>query len=459
MVTNIDLGVIVAYIILMFVIATVFSIGQGLDGFLVNKRGTKLALLVLTIVSTNVGAGFFMSVAAEAYTTGISFGIVIVVLSMMTCFVLAYFAPRIKALADTGNIYTLPEFLGDSYRSRPVLLTSASIILIGYFFVTALQFVGIAAVSSVITGFNFDRILIVSGVVTILYTAIGGIRSNIYADAVSFVITVAIMVVVIPFILSSDRVHLSQLPSRYWNPFAFGGPSFFVLSIVFSTIGAFFFMELWQRIFAAESIQTARRALLISAFVQPPFIISGLILGLVAASLFPSIDKSAVIFRVFAEFLPTGLLGLGLVAVLAILMDTVNALVVVGGSTLVNDFYKVFRPNTSEKHLLFMARLFTLSFGAVSLLTAVFLPDIVKLLLMGAFLMMPMGPAIIGALAWKRKNAKAATASMIVGFLATILLIPKMPQTAFVPGFFISLVIYVVVSLTSKSFVTEGSSA
>jgi len=156
----------------MFVISTVFSIGQGLDGFLVNSRRTKLGLLVLTIVSTNIGAGFFMSVAAEAYSTGISFGLVIVFLAMITCFVLAYFAPRIKTLADSGNIYTLPEFLGHSYNSRHVLLTSASIILIGYFFVAALQFVGIAAVSSVISGLDFNRILLLSGVVTILYTAI-----------------------------------------------------------------------------------------------------------------------------------------------------------------------------------------------------------------------------------------------------------------------------------------------
>jgi len=245
-------------------------------------------------------------------------------------------------------------------------------------------------------------------------------------------------------------VHFSALPKKYFDPFAFAGPSFFVFSIIFSTIGAFFFMELWQRIFAAESIQTARRAFLISAFVQTPFIVSGLVLGLVGALLFPSIDKSAVIFRVFAEFLPRGFLGLGLVAVLAILMDTVNALVVVGGSTLVNDFYKRLRPQTSEKRLLFLARVFTLAFGSVSLLTAVFLPDIVKLLLMGAFIMMSMGPTIIGALVWKERRANAATASMIVGFLATILLIPEMPQTAFVPGFFVSLAIYVAVTLMSR---------
>jgi Na+/proline symporter len=131
-------------------------------------------------------------------------------------------------------------------------------------------------------------------------------------------------------------------------------------------------------------------------------------------------------------------------------MDTVNALVLVGGSTLVNDFYKPFRPQSDEKHLLLMARIFTLSFGCLSLLTATFLSDIVKLLLMGAFIMMPIGPTILGALVWKHRNAKAATASMIIGFFTTVLLIPIMPQTAFVPGFFVSLIIYLTVSLISN---------
>ncbi len=198
MITNIDIAVIVGYIILMVAISIFFSVGQGLDGFLVNSRGTKLVLLVLTIVSTNIGAGFFMGVASEAYSTGISFGLVIVCLTMMICFVLAYFAPKIKAMADSGNIYTLPDFLGHSYQSRHVLLTSASIILIGYFFVTALQFVGIAAVSSIITGLDFNRVLLIAGAITILYTAIGGIRSNVYVDAVSFIVTAVIPVVYFP---------------------------------------------------------------------------------------------------------------------------------------------------------------------------------------------------------------------------------------------------------------------
>lgn len=243
MVTTIDIIVIVAYIIAMFSISILFSVGQGLDGFLVNSRNTKLLLLVLTVVSTNIGAGFFMGVAAEAYSTGISFGIVIVCLTMMICFVLAYFAPRIKAMADSGNIYTLPEFLGHSYNSRRVLLTSASIILIGYFFVTALQFVGIAAVSSVITGLDFNRILLITGIITILYTAVGGIRSNLYADAISFTITALILLIILPIIVGNARVHFSELPKRFFDPFAFGGPAFFVLSIIFSTVGAFFFME------------------------------------------------------------------------------------------------------------------------------------------------------------------------------------------------------------------------
>lgn len=457
MVTAIDIIVIISYIVLMFGISTFFSVGQGIDGFLVNSRKTKLALLVLTVVSTNIGAGFFMGVATEAYSTGISFGLVISCLTMMICFVLAYFAPKIKSMADSGNIYTLPEFLGQSYKSRNVLLVSASIILIGYFFVTALQFVGIAAVSSVITGLDFNRVLVIAGIITILYTAIGGIRSNVYADAFSFIVTVIILIIILPLILGSNRINFTQLPERYLDPFAFGGPSFFILSIIFSTIGAFFFMELWQRIFAAESVQTARKAFIISAFVQVPFIISGMMLGLVGVLLFPNIDQSTVIFRVFADFLPPGLLGLGLVALLAILMDTVNALVVVGGSTLVNDFYKPFRKNLSEKHLLFMARVFTVAFGFVALLTATFLSDIVKLLLIGAFIMMPMGPSILGVLVSKHRNAKAATTSMVVGFLTTILLIPVMPQTAFVPGFFVSLIIYIAVTLISKSPKIEGT--
>ena len=201
------------------------------------------------------------------------------------------------------------------------------------------------------------------------------------------------------------------------------------------------FMELWQRIFAAESIETAKKAFYLSAIIQPFLIGSGVFIGITAAALYPNIEGKEALFRVMIEFLPEGLLGLGLVSVLAILMSTVNSLVLVGGSTLYAGIFKHKIERKTERKQLRWLQILTLCFGLFSLLLAFIFTDLVKLLLMGAFIMMPMTPAIMWAVFSKNRNPNIAIASMILGLLTTILLINTMPETAFAPGFIVSLLV------------------
>lgn len=444
MISTLDLVIAFSYIVVIFVIATVYSIGQGVEGFLVNKRATKLFFLVVSIVSTNVGAGFFLAVASEAYVSGISFGISMIMVSTATALVFAAISSRGKKLSDEGNIHTIPELLKQRYQSPLTGLIAAIITIAGYLFVTALQFVGLGAVGSVISGFDLSTILLISGVVTVAYTAIGGIRSDFIADALSFVIMVVVLAIIVPIITTSDRVDFSALPSSQLDLFAFSGVSFFVLSILLAAVSAFMFMELWQRIFAAESSKTARRAFLISALIQPLFIGTGIFLGLTASLLYEDLDKSVAIFKLMADFLPPGLVGLGLVAVLAILMTTVNSLVVVGGSTLFIDIIKPRLGNASERSQLLWVRFLTVIFGSCALGMAFVFPDLVKLLLMGAFVMMPMCPAIIWSIFARKLHSKAAITSMVAGVAITFILLPRMPETAFGPGFLISLLVLVI---------------
>lgn len=444
MISNIDLIIVGVYILLVFFIAIYYSFGQGMESFMVNKRSTNLFLLVMSIVSTNIGAGFFLSVAAEAYNTGISFGICMTLVSTATALTFAAISNRGKKIADEGNIHTIPELLAARYNSKSIRLVAAIIVIGGYLFITALQFVGIGAVGSVISSFDLKTILLISGIVTIAYTAIGGIRSDIFADAISFIIMIVILVIIVPQIAISDKVNLANLPSSKLNLFAFGGVTFFVFSILLATVSSFMFMELWQRIFAAKSIKTARRAFLISAIIQPLFIGTGIFLGLSASLIYKDIDKSQAIFNLMVEFLPPGLLGLGLVSILAILMTTVNSLVVVGGATLFNDIIKPRLGAANEKTQLIWVSTLTVIFGMCALGMAFLFSDIVRLFLMGAFVMMPLCPAIIWALFSKKLSSRAAIISMVAGVVITFVLLPFMPETAFGPGFLISLVVLII---------------
>lgn len=443
MITNLDLTIISLYIVIVFIAAVGFAFKRGVDGFLVNNRSTNLFFLVSSIVSTNIGAGFFLTVAAEAYNTGISFGISIALVSTATVLVFAVVSERIKFLTDASNVRTVPDLLAKKYKSPATGVVASLITLFGYLFVTALQFVGIGAVGSVITGFDFEKILLFAGIMTVVYSSIGGIRSDLIADVMSFIILVVTLSLLVPTISINDRVDISTLPDAKFNIFAFSGPSFFFLSILLAAVSAFMFMELWQRVFAAKSPKTARQAFLLSALIQPIFIGVAVYLGLSASAIYPNIDKNTAIFKLMVDYLPPGLLGLGLVSILAILMTTVNSLVVVGGSTLYNDLLVRLIRSKNDAYHMNLLRAMTVTFGGFALYLAFAFPDLVKLLLMGAFVMLPMCPAIIWSLFGKNLTAKGAIASMIAGLIVTFSLAPLMPETAFGPGFLVSLIIII----------------
>jgi len=86
----------------------------------------------------------------------------------------------------------------------------------------------------------------------------------------------------------------------------------------------------------------------------------------------------------------------------------------------------------------------TMAFGFTALALAFAFPNLVRLLLIGAFVMMPMCPAIIWSLFERRPSAGAVLVSMIAGETVTLALLYRMPETAFGPGFLVSLAVLVV---------------
>ena len=236
MISTLDLSIILIYLVCMFLLGGMSSFGtqDKLSSFLVNNRSTKLAFLVLSIVSTNVGAGFFLAVSSEGYQSGVSFGASMMIVSITTSLTLAYLSGKIRKLSDKNKISTVPELISSQYLSDRASFVISIIILIGYLFVTALQLVGIGSIGSVITGVDFTDLLIIAGILTVIYTSIGGLRSNLLVDSLSFVIIIITLPIIIFSILRTSKIDFSsQLPSGHFELFAFGGASFFFFKFYF----------------------------------------------------------------------------------------------------------------------------------------------------------------------------------------------------------------------------------
>ena len=452
--TPLDLFIIATYLIAMFAWAMYIGRRETADGFFVFSRKAPFFLVLFSIVSTWVGVGTTVATAASGYETGISLGATAVAGGIVGALAAAWFAPFLKRFGDRFRAYTLGDFFVARYSPRAGRISGAAVLVV-YLLMTAAQFVGLAALVDIWTGIEFESIVFFAAISTIIYTAFAGIKSDFYTDFVHFLVMfVVLFLVLLPIVLRTDGgvSILSTLPSDSFDIFAYGGVSFFIAGLIFGAGSVFVTMELWQRIYAASSERAARYALGASIGIIVLFYAVSTFFGLMARVLLPDLGNSdQALFMLMNTYLPVGLLGVGVAAFMAIFISSLNSTLMVSAATLTKDFYKgLYNRTAGDRTLLGVGRIMTAVAGGIAMLIAYALPDFVSLSVNSIFMLLVLLPAVIGGFFWKQATERAAFFSVLSGLVTVVAFLFLDHETAFVPGFVVSLFVFVLISKTSQ---------
>lgn len=458
MVALIDLTIVVVYLLGLVIFGYLIGKKENLEEFFVNKRKTKLLLLIFATISSSVGAGTIIGTAVVSYESGIGVGILFAIATMVGSLVVGILAPKIKKFGDRHRAYTLGDFFAHRYSKTTASLV-ALIILVSVFFAISVQFLAIGSLLSVITGFSMAIALIIAGAVTIFYITFAGIKGDFLTDAIQFWLILILFIILVPLALVKlgGITSLSTLPKSHFSLFTYGGPLFFFGGLLFGIPLALVSMDVWQRVYAAIDQKTARKAYYISAFTLPIFYMLATLLGLIAAVLIPGIDSDLALFTLMKETLPVGLLGLGAAGLLAVVMSTLDSQLVMLSATITKDFYKrLFNPKVSEDVMLKIGRVSSFTIGILALLVAYLVQNIIQLIIVSITVILIFSPALIGGFFWKRATAKAAFFSILIGFITVVMSIPFLEQTAFLPGVTLSAITFVLVPFLTKHSGSEN---
>lgn len=428
---TVTISILLGYFALMLFVAWYAAKNDSLEAYYLNKRQTSLWMMTFSNVATVVGAWATIAIVSEVYNSGISYGIILPITFVIGMVIFGIVAKKIRVEGEKYDAYSLVDFFTKRFDNKNTLLLNISQIFLVVIWL-AVQLLGIATLFHTLLWINTVVAIVVSLLVVSLYTTFGGLRADIVTDFIQFWIILIVFIVMSVY----GYIHVwwftvlfSQIPPTHLNPLWFWWMSFFVGAILFSGFIYLSNSAHWQRILSAKNEIVARK----SFFYSIPFmiLISGMVLffGLYATVLLPNINQDTAIFALIYKILPPWLVWIGYASLLAVVMSSVDSLLI-GGSTIV---YKIFfKKNQFErKKEVLYAKGMTLSLAIIGGIIAFMVPEIITLWLFVSYLTLLFVPAIFAWLYSKKISSNASFYSMLVPMLLLVILFPFLEKNTF----------------------------
>jgi len=428
---NTVLAVLILYLLFILGLAWWLSRQETLSSYFLNRNSTGVWLFTFSNIATILGAGATTAIVAEVYRTGISYGLALPISFIMGMIIMGFVAKKVREFGEKHDAHTIVDFFAHRFDAKNRVLTGVLQVFVLTIW-TAVQAVAIASLASVLVGVNYTLALIIAAAVTVLYTAVGGLKIDLITDFIQFwviFIMFGIMAVVGYFDVGGLSNLFAQLPSGHLDPFAFGGIKWFIGIILVSGFIYVGNSGHWQRIYSTEDTEAAQRGF----FWTLPFIavLSGLILfiGLIAAATLADVKGEKALFELMQTTLPPWLVGVGFASILAVIMSSIDSWLIAGSTILYRAMYGKERESGSNEVL--YARGITAIFGALAFILAFLVPNIVTLSLLVTYLVLNFVPPIFAGL-YSNISADASFWAILISSVVLFVLFPVLEKDTFI---------------------------
>ncbi len=456
----IDVSILVVYF--AFVLGIGFVLKRHMrtsNDFFLSGRLIPAWVAGLAFLSANLGAQEVIGMAAS----GAKYGI------MTSHF---YWVGAIPAMVFVA-VFMMPFYYGSKARSVPEYLKlrfdektralNAVTFAVMTVFSSGISMYAMALLLNLILGWDFNVSVWLSAIIVLLYISLGGLTSAIYNEVMQFFLIVAGFAPLVYLGLRDVggwdglQARLGEVAvAQGYAPGAFSHSWQFMGSASSNPMGVEWVAMLmglgfvlsfgyWctdflvmQRAMAAESMAAARRTPLVAAVPKMLFPFLVILPGMIAIALTQhhgasefslpakpdgSLNYDLVIPLMLRHYFPSGILGLGLTALMASFMSGMAGNVTAFNTVWTYDIYQAYlRPKASDAALLWMGRVATVVGIAISVAAAYFAAhfnNIMDLLqLVFAFVNAPLFATFLLGMFWKRATGHGAFWGLICGILA-----------------------------------------
>jgi len=444
----------VDYLILALYFAFVLGIGwmakrriATSEDFLTSRHSVPVWITSLAFIAANLGAQEMIGMCAS----GAKYGIMTVHF---------YWLGAVPAMVFVG-VFMMPFYYGSRARSVPEYLKlrfdektrglNALTFAVMTIFSSGISMYALGLLFELVLGWSFTQSVLLSAVIVLIYTLLGGLTSAIYNEVVQFFLIVLGFAPLSILALSkaggwqgiSSRLQPVMTHAWRYAGHASENPMGVAPLGLIAGLGFVLSFGYWctnflvvQRAMAADSMHGARQTPLFAAFPKMfmPFVVilpgiaalalmsmkSGYTLPLKASG---GYDYDQVLTTLMAKFYPSGTLGVGLTALMASFMSGMAGNVTAFNTVFTYDLYQSYmRPNAPDRHYLTVGRITTVAGVVLSVGTAylaTYFNNIMDFLqLVFAFVNAPLFATFLLGMFWKRTSADGAFWGLLSGLIA-----------------------------------------
>lgn len=413
------------------------------NDFLMSGRAIPVWITSLAFISANLGAQEVIGMAAS----GAKYGI------MTSHF---YWIGAIPAMVFLG-IFMMPFYYGSRARSVPEYLKlrfdektrafNAFSFAAMTIFSSGISLYALALLMQTLLGWSFETSIFLSASIVMAYTFLGGLTSAVYNEVLQFfliILGISPLVILGLIHIGGWQGLIANIPESLmhtWQYTATASANQMGVNAFSILMGLGFVLSFgyWctdflvvQRAMIARNMRSARNTPIIAAFPKMimPFIVilPGLVLialqhagkGITLPIKEGSPDYTMALPSLLAFYYPTGLLGIGITALLASFMSGMAGNVTAFNSVWTFDIYQAYiNKKASDQHYFWMGKITTVVGIVLSIATAYVANSFNNIMdflqLVFGFVNAPLFATFLLGMAWKRATGHGAFWGLVLG--------------------------------------------
>lgn len=396
-------------------------------------------------------------------------------------------AKRLRNYSAHIGAITIPDYFSRRYKDESRILMAIAAVMIIIFFVpyTASGFSACGKLFGTLFGVDYHIAMIVSAIIIVGYTSLGGFTAASITDFVqSIIMTIALIIVLVFGVKQAGGMDIvienAKSLSGYFDLFkgynaetnsAGSFPILNVISTLAWGLGYFGMPHILLRFMAIENpnkIKLSRRVASVWVVISMAVaVLIGVVgMALVKTGVIPAFDDSETIIIQISTLLsqfgifPALIAGVILSGILASTMSTADSqLLAASSATSENIIGGLFRVKLTDKSKMLVARITLIIISVIAVFLAWDADSSVFRIVSFAWAGFGavFGPVVLLSLFWKRSNKWGAVAGMITGGVMVFLwkyviagLADVLNIYELLPAFVIAIIVNVVVSLLTK---------